>query len=575
MKARKNALHTIRNGQFDVCVIGGGATGLGCALDAQLRGKRTVLVDASDFASQTSSASTKLVHGGVRYLQQAVASLDYGQFRMVRKALHERIHMLQAARFLARPLELLVPCFSAWERFYFGVGMKAYDAIAGKASIFPSRILSRSQALKRLPALRKDGLGGAVSYADGQFDDARYGLALAQSFARAGGELLNYARVVDLKRDADGKLTGIVVEDKQSGERFDVSARVVMNCTGPFADHIRQMANPALPARLRLSKGIHILLPVEPMHSDAALLIPKTEDGRVIFAIPWFGSLLVGTTEDEIEHDVEVVANGDEIAYLLKYINRYLNTSFIADDVQATFAGVRPLVASADSVNTKKLIRDHEVEVDRRSGLVSVLGGKWTTYRAMAEDGVDAALRVLGEERTAARTLHHALDGAQGFYADYWRQLAGRHGISEPTAQHLAQKFGTRAADVLALIDADPALASPLCAGAVAIAAEVVYCVREEMAQTIADILIRRIGIQFHNWKQARAAAPAVGERMAAELGWTPHQTAEAIAAYQAQIDRLCELAGLPPATQLPLATEPEPDSEFTGEHYVRLHRSH
>lgn len=564
MKTRKEALHTIRNGQFDICVIGGGATGLGCALDAQLRGKRTVLVEASDFVSQTSSASTKLVHGGVRYLQQAIASLDYGQFRMVRKALHERIHMLEAAPFLARPLELLVPCFSAWEQFYFGVGMKAYDAIAGRASIFPSRILSRSQALNRLPALRKDGLHGAVSYADGQFDDARYGLALAQSFASAGGELLNYARVVDLKRSTDGKLNAVVVEDLRSGERMEVSARVVMNCTGPFADHIRQMANPDLPARLRLSKGIHVLLPVEPMHSDAALLIPKTVDGRVIFAIPWFGSLLVGTTEDEIGHDEEVVTNAGEIAYLLNYINHYLNTNFTANDVQALFAGVRPLVSSAGSVNTKKLIRDHEVEVDRRSGLVSVLGGKWTTYRAMAEDGVDTALRVLGDAHTAARTLHYALDGSQGFHADYWRQLAGRHSISERTAQHLVQKFGTRADGVLALIDADPELATPLCAGAVAIAAEVVYCVREEMAQTIADILIRRIGIHFHNWKLARAAAPSVGERMATELGWTPRQTVEAIAEYQAQIDRLCKLAGLPPATQLPLATEPEPDAKLS-----------
>lgn len=575
MKVRNNARNTIRSSKFDVCVIGGGATGLGCALDAQLRGKRTLLVDAGDFVSQTSSASTKLVHGGVRYLQQAVASLDYGQFRMVSKALHERIHMLQAAPFLARPLELLVPCFSAWERMYFGIGMKAYDAIAGKASIFPSRILSRKEALDRLPALRRDGLAGAVSYADGQFDDARYGLTLAQSFSRAGGELLNYARVVELRRDTRGKLNGVLVEDVLTGERLSVAARAVLNCTGPFADHIRHMANPSLPARLRLSKGIHVLLPVEPMQSDAALLIPKTEDGRVIFAIPWFGSLLVGTTEDEVADDVEIAANGEEIAYLLKYINRCLDTNFTPADVEATFAGVRPLVASADSVNTKKLIRDHEVEVDRESGLVSVLGGKWTTYRAMAEDGVDAALRVLGDTPVATKTLHYALDGAEGYHADYWRQLAGRHGITERTAQHLAEKFGVRADDVLALIASDPGLAAPLCAGASAIAAEVVYCVREEMAQTIADVLARRIGIQFHNWKQARAAAPAVGNRMAAELGWTPSKTAQAIAEYQANIDRLRDLAGLPLDANLPPETEPETDSDSTGEEYVRLHRSH
>ena len=387
MKSRTAALESIRNQAFDLCVIGGGATGLGSALDAQLRGLSTVLIDAGDFVSKTSSASTKLVHGGVRYLQQAVLELDYSQFRMVRKALQERIHMLHAAPYLAHPLELLVPCYSRWQMFYLAVGMKIYDMIAGKSHLSPSRILSRQKALEALPILRMEKVKGAVTYEDGQFDDARYGIAMAKTIAQFGGELLNYAQVAGFEYSSEGKLVSAQVEDRMGGQPFSISAHVFLNCTGPFADEVRLMANPQMKRRLRISKGIHILLPAVALRSETALLIPGTEDGRVIFAIPWFGSLLVGTTEDEIEQAEEITATESEIAYLLKYVNKYLATNFTFSDVQSAFAGVRPLVASKDAVNTKKLVRDHEVETDAKSGLISILGGKWTTYRAMAEDG--------------------------------------------------------------------------------------------------------------------------------------------------------------------------------------------
>jgi len=299
MKSRGNACQTIRRGTFDVCIIGGGATGTGCALDAQLRGLSTVLLDAGDFVSHTSSASTKLVHGGVRYLQQAVADFDYGQYAMVKKALHERIHMLRCAPFLAHPLELLVPCFSRWDLLYYTIGMKAYDWIAGSASLFPSRMLSKAEALRRIPRLRSEKLVGAVSYADGQFDDARFGLTLAQTFTQQGGEVINYVKAVGFGKDVNGKLAVLEVEDQLTREHFEIHAKVFVNCTGPFADHIRLMANPAVPERLRLSKGVHLLLPLDAIQSESALLVPKTEDGRVIFAIPWLGRLLVGTTDDE------------------------------------------------------------------------------------------------------------------------------------------------------------------------------------------------------------------------------------------------------------------------------------
>jgi glycerol-3-phosphate dehydrogenase len=545
MKSRSSARQTIRDGIFDVCIIGGGATGTGCALDAQLRGFSTVLLDAGDFVSCTSTASTKLVHGGVRYLQQAVADFDYGQYTMVKKALHERIHMLRSAPFLAHPLELLVPCFSLWELVYFTIGMKAYDWIAGAASLFPSRALSKAKSLRRMPSLRSEKLVGTVSYADGQFDDARYGLALAQTFAQQGGELINYAKAVGFGKDSAGRLAAVQVEDPLSGEQFQIRAKVFVNCTGPFADHIRLMANPAMPERLRLSKGVHLLLPLEAIRSESALLIPKTEDGRVIFAIPWLGRLLVGTTDDEAQLSDEMVVTPEEVRFLLKYVNQYLNVNLTPKDVLSAYAGMRPLVKSRDAVDTKKLIRDHEVEVDDVSGLVSVLGGKWTTYRAMAEDGINHAQQALAGRQAACKTLDFPLTGTAGFTPDYWMQLAQNYGLSPETAQHLAEKFGTDSPKVLELAKQDPQLLQPLSAGGVPIRAEVVYAIREEMAQTIEDILLRRIGVQFHSWTEAVQAAPVVGQLMAQEFAWTDAQAKEAIAAYQGSIQHLLRSAGI------------------------------
>jgi glycerol-3-phosphate dehydrogenase len=554
MKSRERARQSILQANYDVCVIGGGATGLGCALDAQLRGFSTVLLDAGDFVSCTSMASTKLVHGGVRYLRQAIAEFDRGQYALVRRALHERIHLLRRAPFLAHPLELLVPCFSLPELAYYTVGMKVYDWIAGPSSLFPSRMLSRAEALRRMPSLRSGKLAGCVSYADGQFDDARFGIALAQTFSQQAGELINYAKAVAFAKDSNGKLAALEVEDHFTGERFQIRASVFLNCTGPFADQVRRLANPALPERLRLSKGVHLLLPLEALQSESALLIPRTEDGRVIFAIPWMGSLLVGTTDDEAKVSDEMVVTPGEVQYLIGYVNQYLNVKLTPQDVQSAFAGLRPLVlrSSANSqdatsrkkVNTGKLIRDHEVEVDEASGLISVLGGKWTTYRAMAEDGIDRAQQALGRA-VECRTLDFPLTGAEGFWVDYWRQLAEKYALLPRTAQHLAQKFGTDAPKVLELAEQEPRWLQPLAPGSAAIQAEVVYAIREEMAQSIEDILLRRIGVQFHGWKEAAEAAPVVGQLLAREFAWSESQSSEAVAAYLSTIQHLLHCAGL------------------------------
>jgi glycerol-3-phosphate dehydrogenase len=356
VRHRSEAWRKIDGAGFDVCVIGGGATGSGCALDAQLRGLSTVLIEAGDFASATSSRSTKLIHGGIRYLQEAVTDLDPAQYHLVKQALRERRFMLDNAPFLAHPMEFLVPCYRWSEVLYYGTGTKIYDRIAGKHNFFPSKFRSPKDAVARWPVLRSSGLKGAIVYADGQFDDSRFAVALVQTFAEAGGEAVNHARVVALHKDSGGKICQAEIEDQLSGVCTTVRAKAFVNATGPYSDHIRTLANSSLEMRLRLSKGVHILLPLDERTKDA-MVVPKTDDGRVIFAIPWLGRLLVGTTDDEVTHEDELVVKRSEVDYLLQQLNRYLSGSFAAKDVVAGFAGVRPLVSSGQGTKTKKLLR--------------------------------------------------------------------------------------------------------------------------------------------------------------------------------------------------------------------------
>jgi glycerol-3-phosphate dehydrogenase len=547
MKSRSDALKQIENQQFDVCVIGGGATGAGCALDAQLRGLKTVLVEGGDFASATSSSSTKLVHGGVRYLQQAVADLDAGQYRVVKRALHERKITLNNAPFLAHPLELLVPCFSQSEILYYQIGMKLYDWISGSGMLFPSRHLSVEESVRRMPMLNTKGLVGTIAYADGQFDDSRYDITLLETFTESGGQTVNYTRVVGLSKDSAGKLNEALLENRLTQQRFTIQAKVFVNATGPFSDAIREMAHPGIEKRLRLSKGVHILLPLDAIASHDALLIPKTDDGRVIFAIPWLGRLLVGTTDDEAQPGDEMLVLKSEVEYLIRHLNRYLVTPLTLDQLVSAFAGVRPLVKSKDALNTKKLIRDHEVELDETSGLVSVLGGKWTTYRAMSEDAINVVQESSGNPVAGCRTGDYPLSGSAGWSPEYWEVLEARYHVSRNTAKHLSQKFGTKAVKVLDLISQDPQLENPIVEGQPAIQAEIVYSIRNEMAITIEDILARRIGLQLYGWSIAITAAPVVGSYLAREFDWSPAEKQRAVEEYVNKISRLMEIAGLVP----------------------------
>jgi glycerol-3-phosphate dehydrogenase len=546
MKRRGESLESVQANPFDVCVIGGGATGSGCALDSQLRGMKTVLLEGTDFASGASGAATKIIHGGVRYLEEAVKRLDPAQYEVVNRALHERIHMLHNGPFLSRPMEFLIPCTGWFSVAYMGFGMKLYEWIAGKDSLFPSRFFSKTKTLERVPGLAPDHLIGSIAYADGQFDDARYNMALLNTFVEAGGEALNYARVVGFTKDLNGELQTAEVEDQWTKQRFAVRAQRFVNATGPAADTIRGLATPGIPTRMRLSKGAHLVLPLEVFPTRDALLIPKTDDGRVLFAVPWFDRLLIGTTEQEVTIHDELYLSQNDVAYLLHHINRYFKTRVHAEQIVSGFAGARPLVSAGGSRDTKKLARDHEVELDAGSGLISIMGGKWTTHRAMAEDTINAVQKSLGRAATPGMTLDHPLYGSAGYTPEYWQSLVRDYKLPEQAAKHLSQKFGTNATKVLQLAQDDPALAAPIVPGFAPLRAEVAYCARNEMVITIEDVLMRRTGLQFYSWRAAIGAAAPTAAILAKELGWSADFERSAAEEYRQKISRLIQLAGLP-----------------------------
>ena len=555
MNSRAEELKNIAGQKFDLCVIGGGATGAACALDARLRGIRTVLLEAGDFAGATSSAATKIIHGGVRYLEEAIRGADLQEYHVLVRALHERVRMLENAPHLTRKLEFLVPSYRWIDVAYLDIGLKIYDWLAGPGRISPSKYLSREETLKRMPELNPEGLIGSVAYADGQFDDARYNITLVQTFTMAGGNTLNYAKVTDFERAANGKLSGVVVKDQLADRTFKVAANVIVNATGPLSDSVRQLATAKLHRRMRPSKGAHILVPLDVFPTKDALLIPKTEDGRVVFAVPWGGRLLVGTTDEEVSPEAELVVTKQDVEYLLRHLNDYLTNPVTPDDIVSGFAGARPLVASEDHANTKALARDDVIEVDPDSGLISVMGGKWTTHRAMAEDTIHCVQQALRVAQTDSKTRTYVLYGGEDFTDDYWETLCSQYPISEETARHLASKFGIAAEKVLQLSSAQPALMQPILTGHPAIQAEVVYSSRHEMATGIEDVVARRIGLQLFSWRDAVRAAPVVSHLLAEELGWSTSQMHVAVDEYVGKINRYLVTAGL----------EPQISSDFTS----------
>jgi glycerol-3-phosphate dehydrogenase len=493
MLAKVNA----RSTPWDIVVIGGGATGVGVAVDAASRGFAVLLLEKMDFGSATSSRSTKLVHGGVRYLEQ-------GNISLVMEALKERGLLRQNAPHLVHDLGFVVPNYSWWEAPFYGIGMKVYDLLAGKYGFGKSRLLSLEETLERLPTIQTNGLRGGVIYYDGQFDDTRLLIHLAATAADEGAVLLNYAPVVEITRGADGFADGVIALDSESGARMKIAAHVVVNAAGIFADEVRRLAEPEVQGMIAPSQGIHLVFAREFLRGDTAIMVPHTSDGRVLFAIPWHEHTVVGTTDTPIqEPSYNPLPLEEEVEFILDTAAQYLSRPPTRSDVLSVYVGIRPLVkANGDSSKTSSLSRDHTIRVDN-SGLLTIVGGKWTTYRHMAEDCVDHAV-TLGELPDVPSKTHDL------------RIHGYKQGVESLTALGV---YGSDGEAILALAAADERLGQQLHPALPYIAAEVVWAVREEMARTLDDVLSRRTRALFLNARAAMEMAPAVARLMAQELG--------------------------------------------------------
>lgn len=500
-------LERMKAESFDVLVIGGGATGTGTALDAASRGLKVALVEAGDFASGTSSRSTKLVHGGVRYLESAVAHFDRGQFHLVREALAERATVLSIAPHLAHALRTVVPAYSLREAAFYRIGLWLYDRAAGKAGLGRSHFVSRKSMLSSFPALKRRGLRGGVAYYDGQFDDARMNVTLAATAAQAGAAVANYVSATAL-RIGDGRVCGARVRDMIGGDAIEIEARVVINATGPFCDGIRRMEDPSAEPIMRPSRGTHLAFDGQWTPGGDALLIPRTSDGRVLFFIPWEGAAIAGTTDVPAAAASVPAPTEEEEEYLFRQLGEWLEPTPRREELRASWAGLRPLVAPpGNGGGTKDIVREHHVEVGAR-GLVTIAGGKWTTYRLMAEEVVDRAMEEAGFEAGPCRTRELKLAGAEGYSESLARELAERHGLPSDIAAHLARAYGTRAEAVLALAPGAPD--ERLAKGYPYVAAEVAWAARHEMALGAEDVLARRLRLTFIDAAAAQVARPRV-----------------------------------------------------------------
>jgi glycerol-3-phosphate dehydrogenase len=491
--------------QWDVCIIGGGATGLGVAVDAASRGYSTLLLEQYDFSKGTSSRATKLVHGGVRYLQQ-------GNIKLVTEALHERGVLRRNAPHLVKDQSFIVPNYKWWEGPYYGIGLKVYDWMAGSLGLGKSRLLSREETLELAPTLDAEGLRGGVLYHDGQFDDARLAIHLAQTAVDHGAVVLNYCKVGQLLKTG-GVITGVKASDNIGGSEWEIQAKVVINATGVFTDSVLRMDDPASQAIIAPSQGVHLMLDKDFLPGEAAIMVPHTDDGRVLFAVPWHDKIIIGTTDTPVKQiDVEPRALPEEVDFILQQIGRYLRRAPGPGDIRSIFAGLRPLVKSS-SRKTAELARDHLIVVSE-SGLVTVTGGKWTTYRRMAEDTVNTAI-------------------ARG-------KLAGRSCVTENLPIHGAMTVdfadpqhyhGSDAEKIRGLAAANMGWSGKLHPRLPYLLAEIVWAAREEMCMTVEDALSRRTRSLLLDAQAAIACAEPVAAILAAELGrdeqWQREQVAD------------------------------------------------
>lgn len=480
--------------EWDIIVIGGGATGLGSAVDAASRGYKTLLLERFDFAKGTSSRATKLVHGGVRYLAQ-------GNLKLVMEALRERGYLLKNAPHLTRKQPFVLPAYSWKDKWFYTIGLKIYDLLSGKLSIGKTRLLSSKTTKKYLPAVEQKKLSGGILYYDGQFDDARLAVNLAQTAAENGATILNYMEVVDLIKE-NGKVKAVVAEDISTNKEYNIYGKVIINATGVFTDDILQMDDHELHNLVSPSQGIHFVVDKKFFPGDHAMMIPKTDDGRVLFAVPWHDKVIIGTTDTLVKEPLfEPTALEEEIAFIFRNVNRYLTSGITKKDIKTVFAGLRPLVKAPGQKNTALMPRDHTIIVSK-SNLVTITGGKWTTYRKMAEDAIDNAVFVSKQERLNCKT-----------------QTLHIHGWTDKKIDNEVLKvYGADADAIEQLMKDNPSLREKIHPDYAYTTAQVIWSIKHEMAITIEDVLARRIRLLFLDANAALASAPLVASIMAAEL---------------------------------------------------------
>ncbi|KAF0531884.1 DAO-domain-containing protein [Gigaspora margarita] len=529
--SNKNNFQNQNNEEFDLLIIGGGATGTGAALDAATRGLKVALVERDDFASGTSSRSTKLIHGGVRYLEKAIYHLDYEQYKLVREALHERATFLNIAPYLSHQLPIMLPLYRWWEVPYYWVGLNVYNFLAGKEAMGNSYYVSRDKVLEEFPWLKKDNLVGAIVYYDGQHNDARMNVAIALTAISHGATVANHVEVTHLLKNEDGKIVGARVRDNLNGDEWDIKSKGVINATGVFADNIisldKKKDNMIMPA-----SGVHIILPnYYSLSGKMGMLDKATSDGRVLFVLPWEGNTLVGTTDSPTEVSFNPMPKEEEIVWVLNEFNKFLTpeTQVRRDDVLAAWAGIRPLVIDPEAKDTSSLVRSHMIHVND-SNLITITGGKWTTYRNMAKETIDKAIEVFDlNPLYECQTENEKLIGSQEYSETMFIRLIQKFGLDTEVAKHLANDYGDRSWDIMKLVYQAgskqwPAPMQRISSHYPYIDAEIRYAIRQEFACTVVDVIARRTRLAFLNPQATLESLPHIIEIMSEELNWTPEK---------------------------------------------------
>ncbi|PXY37278.1 glycerol-3-phosphate dehydrogenase/oxidase [Prauserella flavalba] len=527
---REESWRRLSSENFDLVVIGGGVVGAGTALDAATRGLRVALVEARDLASGTSSRSSKLFHGGLRYLEQ----LEFG---LVREALRERELMLtRLAPHLVKPVSFLYPLtHRVWERPYTAAGLFMYDTMGGARSVPGQKHLTKAGALRMVPALKRDALIGGIRYFDAQADDARHTMTVARTAAHYGAVVRTSTQVVEFLREAD-RVSGVRVRDVEDGRETEVQASAVINCTGVWTDELQRLSGSRGRFRVRASKGVHIVVPRDRIVSESGLIL-RTEKS-VLFVIPWRNHWIVGTTDTDWNLDLaHPAATKHDIDYILEHVNSVLATQLTHDDIEGVYAGLRPLLAG-ESEETSKLSREHAV-ARVAPGLVAIAGGKYTTYRVMAADAVDAASVDLPARVQSSITDKVPLIGADGYHAlvNQADHLAAAHGLHPYRVRHLLDRYGSLVNEVLALADGRPELLKPIEHAPDYLRVEAAYAAGHEGALHLEDVLARRTRISIEYPHRGVDCAEQVAELMGEVLGWSAETTAHEVSVYRARVE--------------------------------------